>query len=618
MLDVKRHIDTKKHADSDKTPKSASIMDFFQSANSSTQEELRRKVTRAEVLVAGFLVEHNIALSAADHATQLFKEAFPDSDIAKQFKCGRTKTTQIVKTLALDAQTTAATHLQKGPFVVGTDGSQEGGDKYFPVVVRYIKDEIITTELLANPTCKESATGENIFDVVSDAMSNLGVPWQNCLSLVCDNANVMTGINKGVIAYVHKQAPNVHLAGCVCHLLNLAVKRGVKAFQLNKGFDFDDILRQLSWYINKSSNRLHRLQAIQETCGLPQHKIIDHCPTRWLALGASLNRLIELWPAVQSFFKEECATDKDKGDEQDTIKTRIKKFMERPSGKLYALFLAFIIEQFDKINKVFQTDKATIHKVKWEMEIFYRKLLSMFLKSSALSSGHHYDVNFSAKYNIKPDTEVMIGSTARKYLKSPGVSKKSEQQFFQDVVYFFQTTCGYLKEKVVKSGEPLWRHAVVADPTQASTSWTSMTFFLERFPSLLPEGTPQDDLEVEFIDFRTYQLPDDIKALNTAEEQWTQISKIKDSNGSLRFPKLPTVMLGILLIPVSNCACERIFSLVRKNKTEFRSSMDKSTVEALMILKSSRGPCYKAQFSDKLLEKCKRATAAATGSASSK
>ena len=181
-----------------------------------------------------------------------------------------------------------------------------------------------------------------------------------------------------------------------------------------------------------------------------------------------------------------------------------------------------------------------------------------------------------------------------------------------DVIYFYQTACAYLKEKVVKSGEPLWRHAVVADPTQTSASWSSLAFFLERFPCLVSQGASVDDLEVEFSDFKTWQLPDDIKALETAEEQWTHISKVKDSNGSLIFQKLPTAMLGILLIPVSNSACERIFSLVRKNKTEFRSSMNETTTEALMILKSSGEPCYKAQFSESLLQKCKRATAAST------
>ena len=199
MLDVKRHLGSRKDLDYENKPNSASITQFFQTIDTSEQDEMQKRVIRAEALVAGFFVEHNIALSTAGHASQLFKEALSDSEIAKQFKSGRTKTT-IVKTLATEAQTAAANRLQNGSFVLGTDGSQEGRDQFFPVVVRYLKNETIATELIAKPTCTEAATGKNIFEVVSRALSSLGVPRQNCLSLVCDNANVMTGKNKGVIA----------------------------------------------------------------------------------------------------------------------------------------------------------------------------------------------------------------------------------------------------------------------------------------------------------------------------------------------------------------------------------------------------------------------------------
>ena len=66
------------------------------------------------------------------------------------------------------------------------------------------------------------------------------------------NANVMTGTHKGVVLLMRLKVPEVHLAGCVCHLLNLAAKKETKAFP--GAFDFDDILRQMAWYVNKSSN----------------------------------------------------------------------------------------------------------------------------------------------------------------------------------------------------------------------------------------------------------------------------------------------------------------------------------------------------------------------------
>lgn len=76
----------------------------------------------------------------------------------------------------------------------------------------------------------------------------------------------------------------------------------------------------------------------------------------------------------------------------------------------------------------------------------------------------------------------------------------------------------------------------------------------------------------------------------------------------LRFKVLPWVMLGVLLLPVSNAFCERVFSLARRNRTIFRSSMRKDTTEALLVLKSKGGNCYDTTFDDSLLQKCKKAT----------
>ena len=47
-----------------------------------------------ETLFAHFLVEHNIALSASDHAGEMFRNMFPNSKIAKSYASGRTKITR--------------------------------------------------------------------------------------------------------------------------------------------------------------------------------------------------------------------------------------------------------------------------------------------------------------------------------------------------------------------------------------------------------------------------------------------------------------------------------------------------------------------------------------------
>lgn len=105
-------------------------------------------------------MEHNIALSAADHVSG-------KSDCEGVLLC-LMKATELMKCCANNIVTSTAARLQTGPFVVGMDGSQEGGEKCYLMLVWYVttNGEIIT-ELITNLTCAEPSTGENIFQLMN-------------------------------------------------------------------------------------------------------------------------------------------------------------------------------------------------------------------------------------------------------------------------------------------------------------------------------------------------------------------------------------------------------------------------------------------------------------------
>ena len=63
------------------------------------KDALEDQVTTAEIYFSTFIAEHNMAFLAADHFTKLCKIMFPDSKIAEEFACGRTKTTAIAPVL---------------------------------------------------------------------------------------------------------------------------------------------------------------------------------------------------------------------------------------------------------------------------------------------------------------------------------------------------------------------------------------------------------------------------------------------------------------------------------------------------------------------------------------
>lgn len=125
-----------------------------------------------------------------------------------------------------------------------------------------------------------------------------------------------------------------------------------------------------------------------------------------------------------------------------------------------------------------------------------------------------------------------------------------------------------MKDNLDPRKQDLGMHGEIADlHLMKEKAFTSVTHFIKRFPCLLPEGVTTDQVQLEFQEF----LSDgDLPPANwdeqdlELEECWKKLATLKDHKGCLLFRNLASVMLGILLIPVANAGCERIFSLVRK------------------------------------------------------
>ena len=73
--------------------KSSRFLNDFSASNTSN---LCEKTICAEVLHTNFIVQHNISFLTADDLAPLYSKMFPDSQIAKNFRCSKTKTTCIL------------------------------------------------------------------------------------------------------------------------------------------------------------------------------------------------------------------------------------------------------------------------------------------------------------------------------------------------------------------------------------------------------------------------------------------------------------------------------------------------------------------------------------------
>ena len=89
--DVAKHLKDKHHQEIAKVSSSTRALASYY------KPQVAQSVIEAETWWPMFVCKHNLAFLISDHATKLFVKMFPDSEIAKKFACGRTKTTAIIK-----------------------------------------------------------------------------------------------------------------------------------------------------------------------------------------------------------------------------------------------------------------------------------------------------------------------------------------------------------------------------------------------------------------------------------------------------------------------------------------------------------------------------------------
>ncbi|KAL5489186.1 hypothetical protein EMCRGX_G018251 [Ephydatia muelleri] len=138
--------------------------------------------------------------------------------------------------------------------------------------------------------------------------------------------------------------------------------------------------------------------------------------------------------------------------------------------------------------------------------------------------------------------------------------------------------------------------------TKDDATFSQVEYFVQRFGELLP-FTPARELELLQEEFTDYQLlmhdaiPSDVwnKAVTDEDEHttyhrmdivWHHLSSLKAPDGNPRFNRLSKIAKVVLVIPHSNAQEERIFSMVRKNKTCFRPNLDpKGTLSSILTVK---------------------------------
>lgn len=478
----------------------------------------------------------------------------------------------------------------------------------------------VTTAFLDFAVCNQ-ATAHNTFERIDEKMKLYDINWSKCVAFSSDNASVMIGKNNSIYTRIGDSNPDVYPVGCACHLAHLCAKKVANQLSVN----VEQLVIDLYYHFDKSSKRKEIFQSYQVFCDVETRKILKHSSTRWLSLMKCIDRVLRQYDTLKSYFSS-CLSEK-KASDKNKKKSKIAILAEQLNDaitKVYMLFLHSVLPVFDSFTALLESEEPLIHKVRECIMKLVKELLGRFVNMQCIHEAKDslLDIDYEDPTLQLRDRQLRIGFATRQFIQKEDLEGTSDvKKFYQEVRSFFIRALNYVTE-MFPHDDVVVNNAIVLDVgNRSKATFENVYALLDRFPGIVEEDEVTT-LENEFLE---YQLLDDSELPDTSlvmadgtvenrriDEVWSQIFEMKNFvTGLKRFPTLAKFITAILLIPHSNAHCERLFSMVRKNRTESRSSTAVGTLSALIATKINlfgNLKCYQFKPGKEVLRKAKTAT----------
>ncbi|XP_067125821.1 zinc finger protein 862-like [Centruroides vittatus] len=202
-----------------------------------TSKTIDDKVKEAELQLSVSIACHS-AIRSIDYVGEIIVKQACGSTLGK-IKLHRTKCLLLLKNVISPVlKSELIEDLKDKRYVIIMDESTDvSTQKYLCLLVRCfsnLKQQITTNFLGLIPVQK--ATGDNIFNLVSDEIHKFGQSLTNCIRFVSDGASNMVGCNNSVWSRLSEVAPFCVQYKCICHSLALCIQYAVSKLPSNIGY----------------------------------------------------------------------------------------------------------------------------------------------------------------------------------------------------------------------------------------------------------------------------------------------------------------------------------------------------------------------------------------------
>ena len=212
------HKNSSKHAKNLSLRKGTTVIDKFMTKKK--EPDLKSKASRAELLLTGFMAEHDLPFSNVEHLIPLVKKMFPDSDVAQNMTLKKTKASYVMQdSIAWEEKSEIAKICQENKFSILIDESTDiSVSQILAVVVRFFDSKKVkVTDALLDIVEVENGSAKGLYKAVKDLLVEKKIPLSNIIGFGSDNCSTMLGNKGGFQALLKNDVPSVFILGCTCH-----------------------------------------------------------------------------------------------------------------------------------------------------------------------------------------------------------------------------------------------------------------------------------------------------------------------------------------------------------------------------------------------------------------
>lgn len=558
-VDLLRHGKSEKHVHLIKTVNSSKSLDQL------LNTKHYNKVRAAELTLAAAITVGNVSFQFMDILSPLCVQIFPDSKIAKDLSCRRTKATSIIKeNIGKFAQEDLWSILREpGLFfsLIMDETTDVGSIKQcaFTVIFFSANDNKVITRFF-DIIEVASGTANDLYLCLKLTLSKKNIPISNLVGFSSDTTNVMVGQHNSIFSHLKSDLPEIALIKCSCHMIHLCASKAC----LELPRSVEDLLRNIGAHFSRSFSRQEKLKECQTYI----HKILLPSQTRWLSLEQCCLSFLEQFDPLKEYFRLLCFEDPSITNDQ-IFNTINNKFT-----KIYLEFMAYILNMLNTFNKMFQSESPLLYKLKPSVIDLLKNICSNFMDVSKVRMINLLNFDHKNPRNLVQNEKLYLGIAAHEsiqYLKKdPNFDHKTLDNFYSSCLKFYLRLVTEIKERFTFEDE-LFDIVTVLDPKYAqSYSQKSLGNILNRF-SFLNQVVNKQDLDNEW---KSHALLDhsslDLTSNLPAEEYWLKVFELKNAGGTEIYPNLKIVLSLLLILPFSNASVERLFSELNNIKTDLR------------------------------------------------